>query len=256
MGAFRVVGDAAPPDDVWNELEPVLPEGGTVAVARGNRPNRYTALVLNASGLPVAFAKIALDAEARSSLERERYAVSRIADALRPPVFAPAVIDATASMLLFEAVRWRPRWRSWQLPSEVAYALGVLFARTSEDRALGIAHGDLAPWNVLHGAGGWALIDWEDSRPLPVLYDLFHFLIQSNLDLHLPSTRAILAAVDGRGPFAPLVVAYAEGASLDVGDTRDAFRTYLRVSSDALDPNVPDHRPGLRKRRHLAGLVQ
>lgn len=43
------------------------------------------------------------------------------------------------------------------------------------------AHGDFTPWNIRRRGDELLIIDWEQSRDdLPALYDLFHFIYQSN----------------------------------------------------------------------------
>lgn len=69
-------------------------------------------------------------------------------DAVPPGVRKPTVVDAV----------------------EIATAL----------HAAEIVHGDLAPWNVIVGEGGYVLLDWEEARTgLEPLHDLVHFVLKA-----------------------------------------------------------------------------
>lgn len=81
--------------------------------------------------------------------------------------------------------------------------------------ALGVVHGDLAPWNVLVGRLGVVACDWEAARDeaLP-LYDLTHYLAQEAA-LVGRRTPADVAdrLVSADGPAARLVAALGADAS-------------------------------------------
>lgn len=257
LGALRFVPAASPPEAISKLIEPIVPPGGTIAVARANHPARFVVLVLDRVGAPHAFAKVALDDAGVLALWKDSHAVQQLAGLLPPPVFAPEILHASDGVLVFEAVDWRPRATPWKLPEPVAHALGRVFAATrSEPGPRGAGHGDLAPWNLLRSRRGWALIDWEDARSdLPPFFDVFHFAVQANIDLHLPSKPAILRGLDLEGWVGDAIRAYARGADISPEDARPCFRDYLRVSSEALDPSVSDHRAGLRTRQRLAVMM-
>jgi thymidylate kinase len=257
-GALALAPSAEPPREVMTRLRSILAPDDSVAVSRTNHDARYTALVIAADGAAVSFAKIAVDAAGATALVHEAEAVRRVGRLLDDTVVAPAVRHEAPGLIVFDAVDWRPRRDPWRLAPEVARALGRVFAATADpDRRAGAGHGDLAPWNVLRTEAGWALVDWEDARfDLPPLYDVFHFLIQSHLDLHRPSKRAILDAVRLRGPVAAPVRAYADAAGVEPSRLRECLDRYLRVSSEGLDPAIDDHRPGLRVRRRLADMLR
>ncbi len=44
-----------------------------------------------------------------------------------------------------------------------------------------IAHGDFTPWNMYLGKGKLYVYDWEFSERLPLLFDAFHFIVQSGV---------------------------------------------------------------------------
>ncbi len=53
---------------------------------------------------------------------------------------------------------------------------------TTEVMATTTAHGDFTPWNLFIEGDKLSLIDWELSQPqMPALFDLFHFVYQSNI---------------------------------------------------------------------------
>jgi aminoglycoside phosphotransferase (APT) family kinase protein len=60
-----------------------------------------------------------------------------------------------------------------------------------------LAHGDLAPRNLLATEAGWALIDWGKTRPHEPFNDLCHFLVQAHALLGIRA--APLAGVAGAG---------------------------------------------------------
>jgi thymidylate kinase len=256
-GGSWILPHDAPPDDVMRKLEDVVGSQTDVAVARTNREARWVALVMGNEGHPEAFAKLALSTGTTAALAREAEAVRKIQKLLSGSVYVPRIRGQSPGMLLFDAVEWRPRNAPWRLPTEVAYALGRIFTTTADvSGGKGAAHGDFAPWNLLQTARGWALIDWEDYREdFPPFFDIFHFFVQSHLDLHIPSKHAILDGIRLRGPLGRSVTAYAEGASIDPSRAAESFADYLRVSSERLDPAIPDHLPGLRVRRRLARML-
>jgi hypothetical protein len=214
------------------------------------------ALVIDKSGAPHVFAKLALDDAGSRALDKEVGAMERMASCLPAPVFTPKILRSESGMVVFDAVRWRPRFHSWRLPEKVADALGQFFAATVTESGLGAGHGDFAPWNLLQADQGWVLVDWEDARmDLPPFFDVYHYLVQANVDLHRPTKRAILRGLDLEGWVGHAIKAYASGAGIPMQLAPAHFADYLRVSSEALDSSVPDHRPGLRARQRLAMMM-
>lgn len=59
------------------------------------------------------------------------------------------------------------------------------------------AHGDFSPWNARRIGDKIALIDWQHSRDdMPALYDLFHFIYQSNILIKGKPFAAIRKEID------------------------------------------------------------
>jgi thymidylate kinase len=257
-GALHLMPSASLPPEIITLLSAVVDTNATVTVARTNHEGRYVALVIAADGEATSFAKIAVDAGGAAVLAEEAVAIRRVGALLNNRVFAPALRHEASGLMVLDAVEWRPRHDPWRLPPEVAQALGDVFAATADAEGRhGAGHGDLAPWNLLHTKAGWALIDWEDARfDLPPLYDVFHFLVQSHLDLHRPSKRAILDAVRLRGRLVEPIRAYSDAAGIDPSRVSTCFERYLRVSSERLDPAIADHRPGLLVRRRLGAMLR
>jgi hypothetical protein len=254
-GAGRVLPQRPLPSRVQEILMPLVPPGGTVTVATTNHADRFVAITLNEGGRPQAFAKIALSQDGIEALRREEQGVRDLGSLLKGVVFAPGIVDASHGLLLYDAVDWRPRAAAWRLPDEVAHSLGRLFAATHE-AGTGAAHGDLAPWNLLRTERGWALVDWEEARfGLPPFFDVFHFLVQANIDLRLPTKAAIVRATRLQGWAGRVVEAYARGAEIDPRSAGAGLAAYLDVSGGALDPSEPDHVPGLRARRRLGDMA-
>lgn len=242
-GAFRLPrGTTMLPREVWEAAAPFLPRGGSVAVARANHAGRFLALIVDREGVAVAFLKIARDTAGAQALDHERTALEHWARLLPPPLHAPSLRQHSEGVLVLEPVLWRPRIAPWTMPVEVAQALGAFFGTTAspDERASGVAHGDCAPWNLLHDDLGWALIDWENATEgMAPFYDLFHFLVQSSVELRRPTRRAILEGVQLKGPVGDTVFAYAEAAGIDPREAGSYFKEYLRRSVENIEPGVP-----------------
>jgi hypothetical protein len=243
------------PREVWEASAHLIPEGGGLAVARGNHPGRYVSLVLGDKGQLLAFVKVARDSMGAEALVNERLAIEKWGPLLSPPLFAPRVLEHRDRALMFEPIQWRARRAPWRIDQDVAYSLGRFFSKTTSrrDPAVGVAHGDCAPWNLLRTRSGWALIDWEnvEEEGLP-FFDLFHFFVQSLGELRRPTRRTILQGLELRGPVGKAIEAYAAGAELDPHEAKPMFWAYLRRSSTRMKPGVPPR--ALRIRRKLARM--
>lgn len=254
LGCFASIPrGAAPPRAARELLSPFLPSGSTFALGRANHHGRFVGLVIGRDGVSIALAKIATDDRGRAALAAEAENLSALGALLPTPLRAPNVLDSTESVLLLEPISWIPRWRSWELPEDVAHALGE-FYRTGapEDHRAGLSHGDFAPWNLLYTEDGWVLVDWESSSPFgPAFFDPFHYLVQSHTLLGRPTGDELLRALSGGGKFGASLAAYAVGAGVGLADAPDALCSYLKMSQDALDPSAWDGKEGLRARKRL-----
>ncbi len=255
-GAIRLLprGDA-PPAWVREALAPYVPPGGTHAVARSIHPGRYTALVLDRAGDPSAFVKLASDDRGAGELERERAALDVVAGTLPAPLAAPRVLDHGPGLLVLAPIRWHYRRGGVEIPPEVARALGQFFRAGTTDGPAGLrgnAHGDYAPWNLLHTDGGWLLVDWEAYRDdAPAFYDLFHHAVQTYAALGRPRLAEIAHGLDGDGPLAAAIHAYADGAGLDPAEAREYFRVYLRAGQEDARLMRLVGPPGIEVRKRL-----
>jgi hypothetical protein len=238
-------------------LAPFIPLRGSIAVARANHAGRFFALILDGHGDPHVLVKVATDGAGILALEREATHIDELGPLLSPPLRAPTVIDRGDGVLALQAERWKARWRPWHLDDDVARAIGRFFAARKhadgDGLPVGPAHGDFAPWNLLRTDEGWVLVDWEQAaHAQPAFYDLFHHLVQTHVLLHRPARRVLLDAVTGKGPMASVLHSYAQTANVDVGIAPELFRTYVRLSASALDPEKADGRAGLEIRSRLA----
>jgi thiamine kinase-like enzyme len=139
------------------------------------------------------------------------------------------------------------------MPPDVAFALGEFF-QAARVGGVGLAHGDCAPWNLLRDDAGWALIDWENAMEgMPPFYDLFHFLVQSTIELRRPSRKSIVEGLELRGPVGRIVRAYADGSRVGPRASKEMFVDYLRRSIDMVEPGAPDR--ARRIRRELYAMV-
>lgn len=242
---------AAPPSAVTELVGPFVPRGGTFALARANHPSRWVALIIAPDGSPVALAKMATDERGREALAREASNLTRLAAFLTYPLSAPRLLEQGDGRLVMEAVQWQVRPRPWLMPEDVAFALGAFFragsGRFGSTTEAGLAHGDVAPWNLLKTREGWALVDWEaasmERRPF---HDITHFLAQASTLLGRPTPREIYSGiVERRGWVGAAVAAYARGARRPIGEAWPRLLAYLDEHQDD-----PERGPLLAKLRH------
>ena len=180
------------------------------------------------------------DAAAARELEREAAAIESFGGLLPPPVSAPRILANEPGVLLLEAVAWRPRAQPWRLDAEVARAMGGFYraGAGAPGAAVGPAHGDFAPWNLLRTSHGWVLIDWEDaSADEPCFLDLCHYVVQGHAMLGRPSRAAVVDGFRGGGGWVGQAVgAYADGAGLPVAEAEKALKSYLGTIEAKLRP--------------------
>jgi hypothetical protein len=244
------------PREVWEASAHLIPEGGGLAVARGNHPGRYVSLVIGRKGQLHAFVKVARDSVGAEALQKERLAIERWGPLLSPPLYAPRVLDHRDRALMLEPVDWLARMAPWRMNQDVAYSLGRFFHMTASQRdpLVGVAHGDCAPWNLLRTRSGWALIDWESAEDgTSPFFDLFHFFVQSTGELRRPTKRTVLEGLELSGPVGESIKAYAAGAELDPREAKPLFRGYLERSSAGLKQGVPPR--AIRIRRQLGRMM-
>jgi phosphotransferase family enzyme len=259
LGVFRFAPRGpAPPTALEELLAPHVPAGGAVAVMRSNHPDRYLALVLDPRHRPQRVAKLALSGAGERALAREAEAMDRYAGRLGAPLSAPRLLAAGPGLLVTAAVTWRLRRRPWYLAPEVAAAIGRFHLAGAGPHG-GLAHGDFAPWNLLHDRDGHGqvLVDWEEAGPAaPPYTDVFHFLVQSHVLLGRPAAGELLAGVlGGHGWVGAAVHAYRHGADLD-GDPAGGFERYLRASAAELDPGDGPQGAALVARRRLLARMR
>ena len=257
IGAFRLAWRSAPPPpELRSALAPHLPPGSTIAVMRANHPGRFVASIIGREGHPVAIAKVATDPVGREQLLREATAIRTFGPRLPSPLSAPRVLGESDGALLLEPISWRVRLRPWILPPEVAYALG-LFNMEVGDGLSGPSHGDCAPWNLLRTADGWVLVDWESCRRRAEPFtDVFHYLVQSSALLSRPSAAQVVLGIWGRGTVGETILAYAEGAGLEMSSAPEHLVAYLETSSAGIDPQRSDGRRGSKLRQELLRLMR
>ena len=259
VGAFRLLPHAdAPPRPVREAIAPFVPARATLSTMRANHPGRHVVAVIDDRGRTIAIAKVAEDDEGRARLRSEAESLGRLGTCITAPVEAPRLIAHDDGLLVLEAAAWRPRWRPWVLPVEVARACGELYRRTaSAGGGRGAAHGDLAPWNVLRTEKGWTLVDWESaSDDLPPFTDVLHYLVQAHALLGRPSRKDLIASVrTGRGSDGAAVRAYGLAAGVAAGVAWDVLPEYLERTILALDPETRDGHRGIRARRSLLAAM-
>lgn len=253
MGLFRLLPrGGGPPEEVRELVAPFMSRRATLAVMRTNHANRYVASIIDSAGEVLSVAKVALDHAGDAALGAEANGIETYGKLLSDPLRAPRIIERAPGVLLLEAVRWSARLRPWVLPPDVALGLGRAFASSSDGSDLGLAHGDVAPWNLLRAQDGWVLIDWEDSRvDAPPFYDLFHFLVQGAVLLRRPSLRAFTGRAPGTTWMREAIRAYANGAGRPASSWRRHLADYLRLSMEHLDLSDAEQAKGLAARQRL-----
>lgn len=252
LGLFALLPRAEEPE-LQGQLAAYIPTGGCVAVAHLRRPGRAIALIMDAEGNPHSVAKVARDERGREKLAREAEGLSRIGSAVEPPLYAPALIAHEDGVMVFEAVDWSPRWRTWELPLGLAAAVGRFHAsrRSGDHGSRGLGHGDFAPWNILRTRDGWVLVDWEDAdESAPPFGDPLHYLVQAHALLGRPTQGALVEGVHGRGQVGRILGAYADAAGLSMADAPSAFVAYLQSSLERA-PDAPAGDPGTLARQRL-----
>ncbi|MCB0666333.1 MAG: phosphotransferase [Saprospiraceae bacterium] len=71
-------------------------------------------------------------------------------------------------------------------------ALQKSLAETNQPIRTSFAHGDFTPWNVMHKDDQLAIYDWElAAEGMPMGFDLFHYVIQSEIMLEQSSWQKI-----------------------------------------------------------------
>ncbi|MFN2390026.1 MAG: hypothetical protein ABR575_10540 [Actinomycetota bacterium] len=242
----------APPRLVRELIAPYIPRHGWTAVARANHPGRYLVLTGERTGRARALVKVALEEPGRSALRREAENIVQLGALLPAGIDPPEILDQDEGVLVLRARSWRPRVRPWQLPSQVAAALGTL----SHAAPSGASHGDAAPWNLLRTDDGWLLVDWEEAvlggSPY---FDLFHYLVQAHALLGNPSQADLLRALHGTGPAGDAVSAYCDAAGVPLpGPT--ALADYLHETRARLDPTQDEARRALHVRDALLATIE
>jgi thymidylate kinase len=252
-GVLRLCPAVTPEGWILDRTTDLVPVGGSLAVARSNHRDRALVLVLDRRGTPFLVAKLAHWGAAAEQLAAEAAAISAYGPLVEPPLRLPVIRAADLGRLVFEALPWRVDLTPWRLDPLVAYALGRLHAVHRAPDGTGVAHGDVAPWNLLRVPGGWSLLDWEAAGPgHPPFYDLFHFLVQSHALLGRPTSDDIVKGLRGNTWIGRCLQAYAIGGGVDLRDSTAYLRAYLRgaARSDRV------HSRALRARRAREALAQ
>lgn len=231
----------------------LIPPGGSVSVRSGTRPGRSVAMIMDRQGRAIAVAKIADEAHSRAALVGEARTIERVRTLLQPPLSAPRILALGEGLLVFEPIPWRPRWRPWELPLDLA--IGIAGLQTASSRppgGTGLGHGDFAPWNVMRTDDGWVVIDWEDSVDDPPPFDdVLHYAVQGHALLGRPTARDLLDGIHGRGEIGRTLIAYADAINRPPTELPDAFLSYLERSSLTLVRDRPDRIKGLAARQAL-----
>ena len=242
-------------DQLPEEVEVVLERAGFPsrhsALLTSNHPGRYSAKLLDEAGRSHGIAKIATDLDGREALAAEAAALRAFGPLLEQPLRAPSVLGEGPGVLVVEDVKWKLRRKPWLLPSEIAASLGSLYAASADGHS-GVIHGDFAPWNLLETDRGWVLIDWESARLAAApFFDVFHYMTQAHALLSAISAVDVISSLDGRGPYASAIGAFAVRAGEPMDRLVSQYRDYLELSRADLDPARPDEEHGIRTRTDL-----
>ena len=238
FGAARLLQGA---DDaeaaVFAAVDPWVPAGGGVAVARSTHPARHHALVVDGAGRPVLHLKVAADDAGRTALDVEAGHLDRYGPLLTPPLRAPRLVHAGPGLLVTEAVSWRLVRRPWRLDPAVASALGAFWGGGGGE---GRAHGDVAPWNLLPVGGEWVLVDWEMAQPgSPAFFDLVHWVVMAQSHLRHPTPAELRSGLAGEGWIGACVRAYASAAGLPTSALGEGIARYLELTGQRTSSDAP-----------------
>jgi len=259
VGGFRLLRRSeGPPSEVMSALAPIDPSGDlSVALVKTQVTGGWTAMLVDRDGRARLIGSVATSDEARQRLEK-KHAATCLVHSMPPPLSTPWIVVHNPSVLLFEPVAWRLRWRPWRISPEVAASMGAYHAAISGNSHRSPSHNDFAPWNVLRSRDGWIVLDWEDPdwRVEAPFQELFHYLVQSHALLGRPTLRALLAGLEGRGWVGAAIEAYRREARRPVEDVRTNFVSYLRSSIPRVDRSVPEGAKEVRVRVRLLRLLQ
>jgi hypothetical protein len=254
VGGFRLLPRSyGPPSEVISALARLDRSSElSVAVMKTQVMGGWTAMLVDRNGRSRLIGSVATSDEARQRLKK-KHAATCLVYSMPPPLSTPWIVVHSPSLLLFEPVAWRLRWRPWRISPEVAAPMGAYHAASSGNGRRSPSHNDFAPWNVLRSRDGWVVLDWEDPdwRVEEPFHDLFHYLVQSHALLGRPSRRALLAGLKGRGWVGAAIEAYRSAARRQVEDVRTSFVSYLQSSIPRVDLSVPEGAKAVRAREKL-----
>lgn len=249
---FMPNGDP-PPAWLRARLAPLVPTGGTFAAVRSWHAQRFYALVLDRSGDLILFCKIGRGKNAEEALQREARVLGSLQKPLSSRVAVPRLLGHESGLLLMAPVRWTLRGNDHILPLEVVETMGVLWRNGRGELEPGTSHGDFSPANILPTGDGWVIVDWERATTdLEPFTDMLHYLVQSHVARRHPSAEDLLEGILGSGFLAPIFIAYARSAGLDLADLPSCFKKYLLRSRAWRREGLP----GWAARSALLGLLE
>lgn len=188
------------------------PQGDLAVGLVGERGPRQK-LTLVVPGSPWV-AKVALEASARRSIEREadNYDLLQASGLLRGAI--PNHRRAGEVLLVERVEGPHPTWDSRSA------AEWILESLQAPDGG-GIQHGDVTPWNVIRAHDGYRLIDWEDANlagGVDPLFNVLDFVIRG-----AALSRSAPAKVNS------LLSGYLQGRRVE---TLNAYESYRRRLTD------------------------
>jgi len=87
---------------------------------------------------------------------------------------------------------------SIQQVNHLSKLLELLLERIDSNQSISVAlaHGDFTPWNTYVTAKAVHVYDWELAKRLPLLYDCFHYLFQTNILINKKPFQEIKVAIN------------------------------------------------------------
>jgi hypothetical protein len=97
------------------------------------------------------------------------------------------------------------------------------------------------------------VIDWEAAGTgYPLMFDLFHYLVQSHSLLGRPTQAEIEHALDhGKGDVGRAMSGFVSGVGVNRDSLDPEFIRYLKFSRKMLDPELPQHASAIKARDRL-----
>ncbi|GAB2728003.1 phosphotransferase [Streptomyces bullii] len=166
-----------------------------MAFMHSSTPGRCIA-ALSASGRPRYVLKVGRRDDHR--LQNEGRVLAEL-PSLGLPFRVPELLfaDFTGDHFAVMSRAWPNCRQADLLPPDELLDIAAALAGPGNGRA-SMAHGDLAPWNILRTPQGLGIVDWESASPARhPLRDVIHYLVQAGAHLGWIDARSVVHELTG-----------------------------------------------------------